>query len=77
MSKTWRDSAKPIIAEVIKAHVGQDIKVIKKALREAYPFGERKYHPYKIWNDEVKGQLGTKKKKIKGQSEDPNQLTML
>jgi len=24
-----------------------------KKISEAYPFGERKYHPYKIWLDEV------------------------
>jgi hypothetical protein len=23
--------------------------VVDRAVREAYPFGERKYHPYKVW----------------------------
>jgi hypothetical protein len=30
-------------------------------LFDAYPFGERKYTPYKIWLDEIKRQVGTKK----------------
>jgi hypothetical protein len=54
----WRDYAAPIIAKVLNETRGQDEKVIKQALRDAYPFGERKYHPYKIWLDEIKVQRG-------------------
>lgn len=61
MARTWRDSAKPIIAEVIKENTGKTEKEIRKALREAYPYGERALHPYKIWCDEIKVQLGKKK----------------
>jgi hypothetical protein len=61
MSHTWRDSAKPIIAEVLKATQGQSEKEIRKALRVAYPWGERRYHPYKIWCDEIKVQRGLKR----------------
>ena len=56
----WRNHAAPIIAKVIAEHKGEDENIIRRALREAYPFGERKYHPYKIWNDEVHVQLGKK-----------------
>jgi len=50
----WRDSARPIIAEVI-ARVGRDdMKALRRALREAYPFGPRQYYPYRIWLDEIK-----------------------
>lgn len=52
MSKTWRDSASKIIAEVI--HEGS-------ALRRAYPWGPREHHPYKIWCDEIRVQTGKKK----------------
>lgn len=56
----WRDSARPIIARVI-AEVGTaDIKALRKALRAAYPFGPYKYHPCKIWRDEINVQLGKK-----------------
>jgi hypothetical protein len=57
---TWRDSATPIIARVLKETKGQDEKAIKKALFDAYPFGARQYHPYKIWLDEIKRQRGKK-----------------
>jgi uncharacterized protein (TIGR02996 family) len=33
----------------------------RKAVSAAYPFGERKYHPYKIWLSEVKRRLGPSK----------------
>ena len=54
--KTWRDSCAVIIAKVLLETKGQDEKAIRKALFEAYPFGERKYHPYKIWLSEIKVQ---------------------
>lgn len=56
----WRNAAAPIIPEVIAQHRGEDENKIRLALREAYPFGQRKYHPYKIWLDEIGRQLGTK-----------------
>lgn len=70
----WRKIAAPIIAEVLRITEGQNEKEIKKALREAYPFGQRKYHPHKIWLDEIKRQRGLKpplgiKKKHDNQSQ--------
>ena len=57
MTATWRTRSAPIIARVI-AEVGtDDMKALRKALREAYPFRERKYWPYKVWCDEVKRQI--------------------
>lgn len=61
MSKSrWREYARPIIARVLAETAGQDEKVIRRALVEAYPFGERAMHPYKIWCDEVRRQRGRK-----------------
>lgn len=57
----WRDYAKPIIAQVLKDTKGQPEKAIRKALKEAYPFGMRKYHPYKIWLSEIQIQRGKRK----------------
>jgi hypothetical protein len=59
--KTWRDLARPIIREVLAETQGLSEKEIKAAIKDAYPFGERAYHPYKIWLDEVKKQRGIKK----------------
>ena len=61
-SKTWRDYAKPIINRVIREVGTDDKKKLRKALRDAYPFGERRYYPYKVWLDGIKIQLGEKKR---------------
>lgn len=54
----WREVARPIIARVLSATAGKSKPEIDSALRDAYPFGERRYHPYKIWLDEIKRQRG-------------------
>lgn len=53
---TWRDRARPIIAEALRKTEGQPEVVRDKALRDAYPFGERKHFPYKVWLDEISRQ---------------------
>lgn len=53
----WRNIAAPIITRVI-ANVGRDDeRALKRALHDAYPFGERRMHPYKVWRDEIRRQL--------------------
>lgn len=54
----WREKAAPIIADVIRQVGRDDEKTLRKALRDAYPFGERRYYPYKVWRDEIKKQVG-------------------
>lgn len=56
MTSTWRSHAAHAIREVITRVGLEDQKALRKALRDAYPFGERKYHPYKVWLSEVKRQ---------------------
>lgn len=73
MNKTWRDIARPIIAEVLEKTKGQGEPEIKKALHDAYPFGPRKMHPYKIWCDEIKVQRKHRKFGSKKEIKDPNQ----
>ena len=58
--ETWRDKARPIIQAVIAKHGIDDLRTLRRALRDAYPWGPRQYHPYKIWCDEVRVQLGLK-----------------
>lgn len=60
MAKTWRDYARPIIAKVLEVNKNADERATRKALKAAYPFGERKYHPYKIWLSEIQVQLNKK-----------------
>ncbi len=64
MSKTWRQCCTGLIQQTIKENQGKPLKEIKRALRDVYPYGERAMHPYKIWCDEIKRQLGLKKSKI-------------
>jgi len=51
---SWREIAAPIIANVI-ASKPEDLR---RALRDAYPFGPRRHWPYKVWLDEIARQLG-------------------
>jgi hypothetical protein len=60
---SWRAAAQPIIARVLAETRGLPEGEIRAALRKAYPFGQRQYHPYKIWLDEIAAQRGTKKRK--------------
>lgn len=73
-SNTWRDSAKAYISEIISDNPGvTDKKELRKLFRDNYPFGERRYHPYKIWCDQVRVTLGEKRKKVSGEIINPNQ----
>lgn len=56
-NSTWRNAAAPIIARTIKQVGTDDMPALRRALREAYPWGERRLHPYKIWCDEIRRQL--------------------
>jgi len=58
---TWRDTCAPIIARVLAETKDQPEEKIKKALFEAYPFGEREHFPYKVWLDEIQNQRHAKK----------------
>ncbi len=62
----WRDRARPIIADVLAKTAHSTPAEQRQALREAYPFGERRYYPYKIWLNEIKAQRGLKKKRFHG-----------
>jgi hypothetical protein len=53
----WRKVATPIIRRVLIEHRFEDTRECRKALREAYPFGLKEHHPYKVWRDEVRRQL--------------------
>jgi hypothetical protein len=63
----WRAISARIVYDVLERTKGQTPAEIRKALKEAYPFGERAMHPYKVWLDEIrrqtKGKLSTRKPK--------------
>jgi hypothetical protein len=61
MKGTWRNIARPIIMKVLNENLGADEKTIRKALIDAYPFGARENHPYKVWLDEINVQRKKRK----------------
>jgi hypothetical protein len=63
MPSRWRAKAREIVARVLHETQGQDEATVRRALRDAYPFGPRRYWPYKVWLDEVQRQRGTKQQK--------------
>lgn len=73
----WRKHAAPIIAQVLRATAGAPEKDIRKALRQAWPFGEYGRWPLKVWRDEVNRQRGLKPKLGPRAPADPRQLLML
>ena len=64
----WRKQAAEVISGILDLceAEGGDIttpegeKAFRARLREAYPFGEKKYYPYKVWLDEIARQTGKK-----------------
>ena len=73
----WRDRARPIITRVLLQYAGRPEPEIQQALREAYPFGIRAHHPYKIWLSEIKEQRRARPKlQHRGPEAGPNQLNL-
>jgi len=70
--KSWRDIARPIVSDVLRKTEGNEA-ARKKGLYDAYPFGVRQYHPYKIWLDEIKVQTKARKFGKKNNVVNPNQ----
>ena len=76
MSKSWRDIARPLIHRVLQENKGKEDKEIRKALREAYPWGERSMHPYKIWLSEIQIQTGQRRFGQQPDKQNPDQATL-
>ena len=59
---SWRDRLSPIVADALAfaQDNGMTVAETRQHLRNAFPCGERKYHPYKIWLDEIRLQTGKK-----------------
>lgn len=60
MGMTRADVAREIIWAVLREHP-EDTPERRKALRESYPWGERAYHPYKVWCRVLREMTGRKK----------------
>lgn len=55
--KSWRDLSVDVIAPLELEYRDKPYAQFKRALRDAYPFYDRQYHPYKIWCQEQKKAL--------------------
>jgi hypothetical protein len=64
VAKTWRQRFQPLIAKVIRDNAGKSLDEVRAALREAFPQRPHAHHPYKIWMDECRLQLGLKRAKL-------------
>lgn len=49
----WREHSRLVIERVIATHGTDDPEALRKAISAAYPFGQRRYYPYRIWLQEV------------------------
>lgn len=49
---SWKLRAREVCRETIAANPGADWPTMKTRLDAAYPFGMRKYTPYKLWLEE-------------------------
>lgn len=60
--RTWRDAAKVAIQKALQEAEAQglDAEATRTHVNAAYPFGERAYHPYKIWLSEMKATFSPK-----------------
>lgn len=58
----WRLSARVVIEAALAAlPASADDAVKRRAVSQAYPFGERRHHPYRAWRQEVEAILGKRR----------------
>lgn len=50
----WSEISRAVVAEVIAEYKGDDVRELRRRLREAYPFGRREHWPYKAWLNAVR-----------------------
>lgn len=58
----WRQHSAKVISELIGSRIprrlsADELNRLRKEISDAFPFGPRRHHPYKIWLSEVANQL--------------------
>ncbi len=51
---SWRAKARTVLLGLRDKVDMADLPAARKTIKEAYPFGERAYTPYKVWCEEVR-----------------------
>lgn len=64
----WRRRVQGAIAKCLAEHNPQTAAEFRKVVFDYYPFGMRKYTPYKVWLEEVKAEA----ERIEHQPTPPN-----
>lgn len=59
---TRRQEAQSVIAQIQRANPQAKGETLRKLLSDAYPFGIKENHPYKIWLEEVNKVCGRSKR---------------
>lgn len=54
----WRETARAVVEKCVREVGLSDRPALRRKLRDAYPFGERRMWPYKVWLSEVERQCG-------------------
>lgn len=74
----WRAVADEVIARVVSDNPGLPEDELRRKLSDAYPFGMRKYHPYKIWLSAVNEHFEppVKERKVKPVTVNEGQLLL-
>ena len=76
----WRQTANKVIAKVVKDNPNLPEAELRKKISDAYPFGERAYHPYTIWlsavNQYFTPKPATTRTTTKAQPVNENQISM-
>jgi hypothetical protein len=71
-SSTWRRQARHIIEDIMGSlSAPLTEKEARAALRDAYPWGERQHHPYRMWCAEVRLDLAVRFPKAKEPEKKP------
>jgi hypothetical protein len=63
---TWKEKSLDLISRIVLSMPNAGLNDVIKAVDAAYPFGERKYYPYKAWLQAKREILGLQKKKYNG-----------
>lgn len=53
-ASSWRDHSREVIDQITRDMGITDPDALEKAIRAAYPFGERAHWPYRVFNEEVR-----------------------
>jgi hypothetical protein len=76
----WRQTANKVIARVVKENPDLPEAELRNKISDAYPFGERAYHPYTIWLSAVNQYFTPKpaasRTTTKAQPVNENQISM-